>query len=290
MAESIKEGAALPEIASGSGIISRFGNRLLLYIELVRMEFVNNLAYRTSYFTGVFNYSIQIGAYFFLWDAVYAGGRTIGGLNKEEMLTYVIVAWVVRSFYFSNLDRRVGIDIRDGKIALELIRPYSYQMAKYARSLGEAIFRLLFFALPAGALIYLIRPFGLPAGWVNGLIFLVSILGSFVIYAQISMIAGFVVFFTKSTSGIYKAKRVIMDLFSGLLLPISFYPQWAIDIIRLFPFQTVSYLPNMIYLGKISGQAALEALGLQLFWMVLLGLIGLWFWRFAVKHVVIQGG
>ncbi len=265
-------------------------NRFLLYLELVRMEFINSLAYRSSYLTGVFNYSIQIGAYFFLWDAIYSGHRLLGGLTKDEMITYVIVAWVARSFYFSNLDRRVAGEIRDGKIALELIRPYSYQMVKYARAFGEAIFRIMFYALPAGTLIYLIRPFGLPAGWQNGLVFLLTILGSFVIYAQISMIAGFLAFFTQSTSGIFRAKRVVMDLFSGLLLPISFYPQWAVKVINLFPFQTVSYLPNLIYLGKIGGAAAFKVIILQFCWMVVLGLIEILFWRLAVKYVVIQGG
>ncbi|WP_418790436.1 ABC transporter permease [Phosphitispora sp. TUW77] len=265
-------------------------NRLLLYLELIRMEFVNNLAYRSFYFTGILNYSIQIGAYFFLWDAVYAGNRVIGGLDREEMITYVIIAWVARSFYFSNLDRRVGTDIREGKIALELIRPYSYQMVKYARSFGEGIFRMLFFAFPAGVAIYLIRPFTLPDSWGSVVIFLITVLGAFMINAQISLIAGFVVFFTKSPTGVYKAKRVIMDLLSGLLLPITFYPGWAIDIIQILPFQTVSYMPNMIYLGKISGTAALKVMGLQVFWIAVLGVLVHLFWRFAVKRVVIQGG
>ncbi len=287
----IREGSALPDIRPGGGrLAARFWNRLMLYIELMRMEFVNNLAYRTTYFTGIFNYSIQIGAYFFLWEAIYSGRKVLGGLNKEEMITYLIVAWVVRSFYFSNLDRRVAVEIRDGKIALELIRPYSYQMVKYARAFGEALFRIIFFAIPAGVLIYLIRPFGLPASWQNGLVFLLTMLGSFAITAQISMLAGFLAFFTRSTSGIYRAKRVVMDLFSGLLLPISFYPEWARNIIKLFPFQTVSYMPNLIYLGKISGVAALKVVLLQGFWIVVLGFTAFWFWRFAVKHVVIQGG
>lgn len=268
----------------------RFMNRLVLYLELVRMEFVNNLAYRSSYFTGIFNYSIQIGAYFFLWDAIYTGRKMLGGLSKEEMITYVIVAWVVRSFYFSNLDRRVAVEIRDGKIALELIRPYSYQMVKYARAFGEAIFRMIFFALPAGIIIYLIRPFSLPPNMNACILFLLAMMGSFIINAQISMLMGFVVFFTKSTSGIYKAKRVVMDLFSGLLIPISFYPQWAIDIIKLFPFQAVSFLPNLIYLGKVTGVAALKVLALQVFWIAVLGVVGMLFWRFAVRNVVIQGG
>lgn len=276
--------------SAAAGFGQRLINRIMLYLELVRMEFVNNLAYRSTYFTGIFNYSIQIGAYFFLWDAIYSGRKVIGGLNREEMITYVIVAWVIRSFYFSNLDRRVAVEIRDGKIALELIRPYSYQMVKYARAFGEALFRMLFFALPAGLIIYLVSPFGLPPDWRSSILFALAVVGSFVINSQISMLVGFVVFFTKSTSGIYKAKRVVMDLFSGLLIPLSFYPEWARDIIKLFPFQAVSYMPNLIYLGKLTGLEALNVLGLQVFWITVLGLAGTFFWRLAVKHVVIQGG
>lgn len=265
-------------------------DKIMLYIDLVRLEFINNLAYRSSYVTGIFNYSIQIGAYYFLWDAVYTGRKALGGLTKEQMLTYVIIAWVVRSFYFTNLDRRIAEEIKQGKIALELIRPYNYQLVKYSRAFGEAFFRLLFFAVPSGVAIYLLRPFGLPPDPATALCFLTAVLLSFFINAQLSMIAGMFAFFTQSVSGIYRAKRVVMDLFSGLLLPISFYPEWAQEIIKLMPFQAVSFLPNYIYLGKIRGAAALEVLLLQLFWIVVLYAVAALFWRYAVRNVVVQGG
>ncbi|MFZ5640724.1 MAG: ABC transporter permease [Bacillota bacterium] len=269
---------------------TRLLDNFMLYLELIRMEFINNLAYRSSYFTGIFNYAIQIGAYFFLWDAVYTGRRVLGGLNKEQMLTYVIIAWVVRSFYFSNLDRHIANEIRQGKIAMELIRPYNYQLVKFARAFGEAIFRVIFFAVPGGVLMYMIHPFGLPPGPVSALVFAAAAVLSFFINAQISMIAGMFAFFTQSVSGIYRAKRVVMDLFSGLLLPISFYPDWAQQVIKLLPFQAVSYLPNLVYLGKIQGGAAVQVLLTQVFWLVVLYITSALFWRFAVRHVVVQGG
>lgn len=269
---------------------SRLWDTVMLYLELIRMEFINNMAYRASYFTGILNYSIQIGAYFFLWDAVYTGRRVLGGLSKEQMLTYVIIAWVVRSFYFSNLDRHIANEIEQGKIALELIRPYNYQLVKFARAFGEAIFRVFFFAMPSALLMYLVHPFGLPPNPVSTLIFTAAVVLSFFINAQISMIAGTFAFFTQSVSGIYRAKRVVMDLFSGLLLPLSFYPDWAQQVIKLLPFQAVSYLPNMIYLGKLQGWAAVQALFVQAFWLIVLYTAGALFWRFAVRHVVVQGG
>lgn len=264
--------------------------KLLLYFDLMRMEFINNLAYRSSYFTGIFNYAIQIGAYFFLWDAIFTGKKTLGGFSKEQMLTYVIVSWVVRSFYFSNLDRKIDGEIRDGKIAMELIRPYNYQLVKMARALGEAFFRILFFTLPSGLFIYLLRPFQLPPNLTSTIIFIVAVIGSFLLNAQLGLITGFMAFFTQSTSGIYRAKRIVMDLFTGLLLPISFYPDWAQKVIKALPFQSISYQPNLIYLGKLQGLAALKVIGVQFFWAVILYIAGSLFWRYTVRKVVIQGG
>lgn len=265
-------------------------NKILLYLDLMRMEFINNLAYRSSYFTGIFNYAIQIGAYFFLWDAIYSGQKNLGGFTKEEMLTYVIVSWVARSFYFSNLDRTIALEIQKGNIALELIRPYNYQFIKLSRAMGEAIFRILFFTIPSALFIYLLRPFQLPPGLNSFFLFGLSIIGSFILNAQMSLFTGFFAFFTQSTSGIYRAKRVVMDLLSGLLLPISFYPDWAAKIIKVLPFQSISYQPNLIYLGKIRGNAALEAIGIQALWILAFYIAGSLFWNYAVKKIVIQGG
>ena len=41
-------------------------------------------------------------------------------------------------------------------------------------------------------------------------------------------------FFFYNNAGLIRAKRVIVDLFSGLLIPISFFPLWAQDIMKLF--------------------------------------------------------
>ncbi|MHB8171398.1 MAG: ABC transporter permease [Thermincolia bacterium] len=261
-----------------------------LYKEFIRLEFMRMLAYRATYLTGIFNYTIQIGAYFFLWQAVYENQGRLGGMAQAEMLTYVIMAWIARSFYFNNLDRILSDEIREGLIATELIRPYSYQWAKMARSLGEALFRLLFFTIPGAVFIYLLHPFGGPAGWTAGALFGISLLGSFLINSQINLLVGYLAFFTLSISGILRAKRVVVDLLSGLIMPLSFYPPWAREVIEYLPFQAISYLPNMIYLGKITGKEALGALVLQGFWFGVLLMMSYFIWRLAVRKLTIQGG
>lgn len=265
-------------------------NKFLLYLELIRIEFIRMLAYRSTYLTGIFNYAIQIGAYYFLWEAIYINRKSLAGLQKEQMLTYVIIAWVVRSFYFNNLDQKITKEILDGSVAVELIRPYRYDAVKLARSLGEALFRLFFFSLPSGLFIYLLRPFSLPQSWATWGIFAAAMFGSYLINAQIALLFGYSAFFTHSTSGVLRAKRVVTDLLSGLILPISFYPDWAQKALAYLPFQTISYLPNLIFLERLQGLAALKILVLQAFWVVVLYILNRIVWRIAIGHVVVHGG
>lgn len=261
-----------------------------LYFSLMRLEFMKMLAYRISYLTGVVNYAVQIGAYFFLWQAIYTGRATLGGLTKEEMLTYLIVAWISRSLYFSNMDRQISVEIKEGKVATELIRPYDYQAARMARAVGEAVFRLLFFALPSTFVMYILYPFYIPTQPVTWLFFGLTLAGSLLLNFQLSFMTGTVAFFTMNTIGVQRAKRVVVDLFSGLLLPISLYPHWAITVMKYLPFQGISYLPNLVYLGKISGTAALSGIAGQVVWLVILYALGRVIWRVALNKLSIQGG
>ena len=42
-----------------------------MYFEMIRIRFLMMLAYRTNYYSGILIYSINIGAYYFLWSAIY---------------------------------------------------------------------------------------------------------------------------------------------------------------------------------------------------------------------------
>src|SRR6476646_2099846 len=97
---------------------------LAKYLEMVRVRFLMMLAYRSDYYTGILIYSINIGAYYFLWEAIYGEKQHIQGLSVVQMTTYVAIAWMARAFYFNNIDREMALEIMEGKVAVELIRPY----------------------------------------------------------------------------------------------------------------------------------------------------------------------
>lgn len=261
-----------------------------MYLEMIRIRFLMMLAYRVNYYSGIIIYAINIGAYYFLWMAIYGEREALGGLTATQMTTYIAVVWMARAFYYNNIDREMALEIKEGRVAIELIRPYHYLVMKMMQGLGEGIFRLVFFSIPGMLIVSLIFPIALPLAWQTLLLYFISITFAFIINTQINLITGVLTFFFFNNEGLIQTKRVIIDLFSGLLIPIALFPLWAADLLALLPFQAIAYLPAMIFTGGISGYEVWEALGVQIFWIIVLMLPIQLLWRIAKRNLAIQGG
>ncbi|WP_175482245.1 ABC transporter permease [Thermoflavimicrobium dichotomicum] len=248
------------------------------------------LAYRVNYYSGIVIYSLNIGVYYFLWMAIYGSNQSLQGLSAVQMATYISISWMARAFYFNNLDREIAQEIRDGTVAIQLIRPYHYLLVKVFQGFGEGIFRLLLFSIPGMVVVSLIFPIHLPDPGVVWLKFALSLLLGFIVNVEINLITGLLAFFVLNNQGLIRAKRVMVDLLSGLFIPISFYPEWAQIVLNYLPFQAISYLPSMVLVKGLGGTEFMHALMIQAAWCVLLCIPIQAIWRKARKILVVQGG
>ncbi len=264
--------------------------RFLIYFEFARVAFLKILAYRLRYFTGIVGYFINVSVYYFIWSAIYGSSTNVAGYNLSQMTTYVAVGWIIRSFYFNNVDRDMAAEVTEGKIAINLIKPVDAQLMYISQTAGEACFRAVMFTLPIAAALMLIYPIYPPASVHSGLLFVVSCILALLIFTLINFMVGTLALHIFSIMGVIRAKYAIVEFFSGLLIPISFFPRGVQRFMAFLPFQHVSYTPLQIYLGKASGYAAWEALGTQVFWVLLLYASSRLFWRRSTRRLSIQGG
>ncbi len=75
-----------------------------------------------------------------------------------------------------------------------------------------------------------------------------------------------------------------------MLIPFTFFPDWFQTAVKFLPFQSLSYVPVTIYLGKHSGRGLLAAIALQALWAVVLFVAGRLLWNRAMRNVTLQGG
>ncbi len=97
------------------------------YAEFARLGFVNTLAYRLRYYTGIVTYFIYVGVYYFIWKAIFAHSSRIEEFNFSQILTYIAVGWTIRSVYFNNIDQEIAQQVLEGKLAMDLIKPVNVQ-------------------------------------------------------------------------------------------------------------------------------------------------------------------
>jgi ABC-2 type transport system permease protein len=248
----------------------------------------------------VISYTIFVAGNYYLYSALFqsrhdlagaAGGATeLGGLTLAEMITYVGLAWIGRSFYFNNIDRTLAHQVQEGEIAVLLIKPFHVQTVMLFEAVGEAGFRLLMFTLPI--LLVVVPLFGIqgpanPAllGWT-----LLSFAFAFVINSQLNFLVGSLAFYLKNINGVIRAKMITMDFLTGVMIPFTFFPDWFQTVASRLPFQYIGYVPVTIYLGKRTGPELTSSLLAQAAWSIGLLLLGRWFWNRAVRQVTLQGG
>ncbi len=262
----------------------------MTYVELVRIRFLTMLAYRLNYFSGILTYIVYTGGYYFLWSAVYGARESLEGMTAAQMTTYLAVSWMTRSFYFNNLDREIAQEIKSGLVAIQLIRPYNYLLGKITGAFGEGLFRMLFWMVPGMALATALFPVQLPSDAATYALWALAGLMAFLVNSLLNVAFGLITFFFQNAQGLTWAKRLATDLLSGLFLPLHFYPDAIRRVIEWLPFQTISYLPNMIFTGGLQGVAVWQAIGLQAAWAVAMAVLIALLWGRARRHLVVQGG
>ena len=261
------------------------------YLEYSRIGFVNILAFRLRYYTGVATYLINVTVYYFIWKALYTTDAEFAhGFSFEDMVTYVAVGWVIRSVYFNNIDQNMASDVMEGAIALSMLKPVTIQARYIGQALGEAGFRLLLLTAPTALVLTLIFPVQPPAGAAYFLLFLVSLLASVFLMAALNFLIGTSAVRLKSILGLLRAKFFVLELLSGLLVPMTMFPPAVQTALSYLPFQHIAYTPLRIYLGKLSLAEVREALFVQLVWVGVLVILGGWFWKAMSRKITIHGG
>lgn len=261
-----------------------------LYVEVARSSFRRYLAYRGATLAGLFTNSVFGALLASVYIALYRDrpdGASVAGFQLTELLTFI---WISQS-----LIAVVGLwgwweiaqSIQSGDIVSDLMKPFNYYGYWLARDVGRAGAQVLMRGLPTliiGAMLFDLR---LPDRALDFLAFGASVLLAVGVSFGLRFVLNLSAFWLIDTTGVHSLSIAAVNLLSGMLLPLTFFPGWFETLANLLPFRAMIMSPIQAYLGQ--GDIGLILLG-QVVWLSLLVLAGAGMLRVATKRVIVQGG
>ncbi len=268
--------------------VSRFTFRT--YLEFARKAFQKKMQYRVANLAGLFTNFFFAAVRIFVFTAFYEAQTEPQPLNLNEVVTYVCLtqAFLMVMPLWSRPE--ITETIKDGSVALQLVKPVDFHGYWLADEVGKAIYYVMMRAVPTFALSKILFNMWIPLEPTIIASFVVSMGLAIAMTAAMNIAVFATVFWTLDATGIQGFTAAIVLFFSGFLVPIALWPEWLQQVAGWMPFEGLVHLPFSIYLGKLTGSAVWVAFGKQLFWvLVFIGLGRLILYR-GFSRLFVQGG
>jgi ABC-2 type transport system permease protein len=266
----------------------RRGHFWRAYPTLLRIGLNEAVAYRAEFIIWMLATTMPL-VMLAITSAMAADGP-VGGFTQNTFLAYYLVTLIVRQMTGAWVAWEMVQEIKEGTLALRLLRPI-HPMASYsAQSLAALPMRALLCLPISIAVLLLASRHNLTHDPVNVVVFVLSIAGAWILNFSVSAIIGTLGLFLESSLQVFELWLGCFMLLSGYLVPLSLFPHWLERLCRWLPFAYLQAFPVETLTGMRDRGAALAGLGAQWTWAAIAFTTMLLLWRRGLKRFAAYGG
>lgn len=260
------------------------------YLALTAARFRVLLQYRAAAIAGITTQFFWGLIRTMIFLAFYRSSTRPQPMSQADMVTYIWLGQAMLGLLPWNFDADVRNMLRTGAVAYELVRPLDLYTHWFCRAFAQRVAPTLMRSAPLFVVAMLwfgMRP---PLGVASGFAWLLTTFGATLLNAAFMTLVTITMFWTLSGEGLQRIAPFLVYMFSGMLLPLAFWPDWAQPMLHLLPFRGMIDVPFRVYLGRISPLQALAEFALQLLWTTAFVLAGRALMAKGMRRLVIQGG
>ncbi len=225
-----------------------------------------------------------------IFTAFYKASTKTQPMTLEEVISYIWLGQAMFALIPWNANKDIQQLIRTGGVAYELLRPLDLYFFWMSRIVAARIVPTLLRALPMfiAALLF----FGLqtPDSFEAVAAWALATAGAVILSCVITAVSTVLSMWTISGEGISQLTFPMVVLFSGLVIPLPFFPDWAQPIVQFLPFRGLGDAPFRLWIGHISPAEALPVFVHQFLWIIAFLWLGRYLISRGLKKLVIQGG
>ena len=219
------------------------------YPALLRAGFASAVAYRAEFLIWMFSTNMPL-IMLALWAAVARSGP-VGGYSQGGFAAYYLCTLLVRLLSGSWVVWELTMEIRQGTLALRLLRPIHPLFAYSAENLAAVPLRGIV-ALPVVCILLWTARGQLGHDAVLWLMLVPALFGAWLLTFLVMALIGTLALYVESAASLFEAWLGISAVLSGYLVPLDLFPQAVQRIALLLPFRFLLSFPVELMLGKIS--------------------------------------
>lgn len=251
------------------GFLTGECEKMRKFLTLTGISIQKLMYYKTSFLLNLVTPFIELAGQFLLWNALYGlqGGGRIGGMGRQEMFTYIPVAFVLNNLLSWTTENALSREIRSGTVVARCIRPVSFLSQAVAEMSGAVIVQgAVNIAVTAALFLLFHKSFVFPGpGAVAA--FVPCVLLSVLLRILVIEVFSLLCFYTTGHLGISWTRTALCNFFSGALIPVSLFPGWLARITYLTPFPYMVQVPVAVFLEKELPAGLFQTFFLQILWI-----------------------
>jgi ABC-2 type transport system permease protein len=244
-------------------------------------------AYRTHSMVSILVGPVYLLIQYFIWTAVYGDNSTLGGLDLEQMIRYFGASALVGYLTMDFADWNLQMLVRTGKFLTFTLRPIHHRFFALSQKFGHRVLGFFFEFVPC--LIIFIFLFGIDMTPANIPLTIISIMLAFLVNFYVNYCIGLLGFWLVDAGSIKQFIGILTSIFSGVLVPLTLFPDWAQRILLFMPMTYMDYAPTIIWttgsftLGGITF-SGVYAIAIQAFAAIFMYLFSEVFYRISIRR------
>jgi len=255
---------------------------------LFRIGFSEAIAYRAELLVWVLSTTMPL-IMLALWSAVAQDGP-VGRFGQPQFVAYFLATFVVRQLTGAWVSWEMNFEVRQGTLAMRLLRPIHPLWSYAVENLAALPMRLLVAGPVAVIALFIVGRSQLSKDPVIWLIWCVAMLGAWLVTFLANLIVGCLALYMESSLKLMDLWLALFFVFSGYLVPVELFPPWLRTIAQWMPFRYQIGFPVELIIGSLDRLAALALLARQWGFVVLLLGATTLIWRGGLKRFQAYGG
>jgi len=268
------------------------------YLAVFRMRFLLMLQYRAAAVAGFVTQCWWGFIKVMVLVAFFHSTSSHQPLDLGQAITYTWLGQAFLALLPWNGDPDVAEMVRTGNVSYDRLRPLDTYFYWYVRAVALLAARTVPRAMLMFVFAILILPLiglgawrlRLPHGIEAAVLFAAAMLCVVLLASSFIMLINIVIVHTVSDRGANALAAPLVNILSGAIVPLPFFPGWVQPLLFLQPFAGLVDIPYRIYFGNLTGIAAAAGLLQQVVWTLLLVIAGHWLLSRSMSRLQVQGG